>query len=203
MKKGFIIQFICIFILLGITGKIQFLHAQDKAIDWFNRGAEAISPQEKIICYLKAIELNPKFIEAYYNLGYVYKDAGDFNNAEKAFRKALSIDQDKLNNEDKLRINYELAITFNKLNRTSEALETLEVAKKLARQTEIHGTVLYELGRIKLLIGDFDGALAEFNEGLRLNSSKQDAFESAIQNARTLRDLEAQYVEGLRFLKNG
>lgn len=203
MKKRFIAQYIWILIVVGIAGNIQLLHAQNNAIDWFNRGTEAISPQEKITCYLQAIELNPKFIEAYYNLGYVYKNVGDFNNAEKAFHKALLIDPEKLNNEDKLRINYELAITLKRLNRNREAMETFEVAKNLARQTEIRAAVLYELGRTKLLVGDFDGALVEFNEGLQLNSSRQDAFESAVQNAGTLRDLEVLYVQGLRYLNNG
>jgi superkiller protein 3 len=201
MKKRNVAQYIII--AIGIIGNIQLLRAQDNAIDWFNRGTEAISPQEKITCYLQAIELNPKFIEAFYNLGYVYKNSGDFNNAEKAFRNALSINPDKLNDEDKLRINYELAITLKRLNRNPEAMKTLEVAKNLARQTEIRAAVLYELGRTKLLAGDLDGALAEFNEGLQLNSSKQDAFESAIENARTLRELEANYVKGMRYLNNG
>lgn len=200
MKKRF--RIIGILILLGLAGNIQLVWAQDDAVAWFKRGTEAEATQEKITCYFQAIKLNPKFIEAYYNLGYVYKNLGDFNNAEKAFRQALLTDPTKLNNEDKLRITYELGITLKKLTRYLEALETLESAKNLARQTEIRAAVLYELGRTKLLIGNFDGALAEFNEGLQLNSSKQEVFQAAVQNARMLQDVEEWYVQGTNYLNS-
>lgn len=204
MKKKNNFQFIGIMILLLLfIGNTQFLRAQDSAIDWFNRGTEVSSAQEKITCYLQAIKLDPKFIEAYYNLGYVYKNLDDFNNAAKAFQQALSTDPPKLNNENKLRITYELGITLKKLNRYSEALETLESAKNLASQTEVLAAVLYELGRTKLLMGNFDGAMTEFSEGLQLNSSKQKTFESAVENARTLWDVDNWYVQGNNHLDNG
>ena len=203
MKKKKDFQLIWILILVGFAGNIQFLHAQDSAIDWFNRGTEVPGTHEKITCYLQAIKLDPEFIEAYYNLGYVYKNLGDFNNAEKAFRQALLTDPSKLNNENKLRITYELGITLKKLTRYAEALETLESAKNLASQKEIRAAVLYELGRAKLLMGNFEGAVAEFNEGLQLNSSKQRTFESAVENARTLREVDNWYVQGNNHLNNG
>jgi len=201
MKKRFSI--IGILILLGLVGNIQPGWAQDDAVAWFKRGTEAEATQEKITCYFQAIKLNPKFIEAYYNLGYVYKNSGDFENAEKAFRQALLTDPTNLNNKDKLRITYELGITLKKLTRYDEAVETLQSAKNLAQQTEIRAAVLYELGRTKFLIGNFDGALAEFNEGLQLNSSKQGVFETAVQNARMLRDVERWYVQGTNYLDTG
>lgn len=203
MNRSAKMKLIAILILIGLFNSYRVAYSQDEAVEWFNRGAAAQSTPEKISCYTQAVKLNPKFIEAYYNLGYVYKNSGDFVNAEKAFRQALLTDPAKLNNEDKLRVTYELGMTLKRLNRSNEALETLATAKNLARQTEIRAAVLYELGRTKLSLGDFAGALAEFNEGLQLNSSKQAAFESAAQNARTLRDVETQYVQGLNYLNNG
>ena len=202
MKKKKELQFIWILIVVGIASNIQILNAQDSAIDWFNRGTEVTSAQEKITCYLQAIKLDPQFIEAYYNLGYVYKNLNDYNNAERAFRQALLTDPSKLNNENKIRITYELGITLKKLTRYTEALEILESAKNLASQREIRAAVLYELGRTKLLMGNFDGAVAEFSEGLQLNSSKQKTFESAIENARTLREVDSWYVQGNNHLNN-
>ena len=201
-RAKFLITTGLLFYFLFISS-IQVLYSQDDAVAWFNRGAKAQGAQEKITCYLKAIELNSKFTEAYYNLGYVYKNQGDLNNAEKAFQQALLSNPAKINSKDKLRITYELGITLKKLNRYNDAITTLESAKNLARQKEIRAAVLYELGRTKLLIGNFDGALAEFSEGLMLNSSRQDAFESAVQNARMLRDIENDYVAGSNYLNNG
>jgi len=203
MKKMFNIQFIGLSVLICLANHIQLMYAQDDAISWFNRGANAKETSEKITCYLQAIKLNPKFIEAYYNLGYVYKNSGDFNNAEKAFRQALLSDPAKLNNEVKLRVTYELGITLKKLNKYNEVLATLESAKNLARETEIRAVVLYELGRTKLLMGNFDGAMTEFSEGLQLNSSKQRTFESAVENARTLQEVDSWYVQGNNHLNNG
>lgn len=202
MSKKFKIHLIGMLILFIFSSSIQVVYSQDDAVAWFNRGTKAQDQQEKITCYLEAIKLNPKFSEAYYNLGYVYKNLSDFISAEKAFRQALLIDPEKLNTEDKLRITYELGITLKKLNRYNEALETLESAKNLAQKTEIRAAVLYELGRTKLLMEDFDGALTEFNEGMQLNSSKQIAFQAAIQNATMFKEIDIYYTQGINSLIN-
>ena len=191
-----------IFILLAIICNINTAYAQGDATSWFNKGAKASTPQEKIICYTRAIELNPKFLEAYYNLGYVYKSLDDYTNAEKAFREALRRDPDKLSNDDLLRISYELGITLKKLNRLSEALEMLTIAKDLAVKAEIRAAVLYEIGKLKVSMGNFDEAVAEFNEGLQLRSSKQDAFQSAILTANALKNVENQYAQGIAYFEN-
>lgn len=190
------------FILLAIICNIQIASAQEDATTWFNKGANASSPQEKIICYTRAIALNPKFVEAYYNLGYVYKSLDDYANAEKAFREALRSDPEKLSNDDLLRITYELGITLKKLNRTGESLEMLTIAKNLAVKVEIRAAVLYEIGKLKVSMGKFDEAITEFNEGLQLRSSKQDAFQSAIQSANALKNVETQYAQGITYFDN-
>ncbi len=203
MNRMFIARLNGIVILVGLCLNVHLLHSQDDAISWFNRGATAQNTTEKITCYLKAINLNPKFVEAFYNLGYVYKNSGDLNNAEKAFRQALLVDPTKLAADTKLRITYELGVTLRKLNRYSEAIETLESAKNIARETEVRAVVLYELGRTKLAVNNFDDALSDFNEGLQLNSSKQEAFKTALQNFRVLRELDNQYSQGMKLFDEG
>ena len=193
---------VTIFMLLLILCAIKPVSAQTDATAWFNKGASASSPQEKIICYSRAIELNPKFIEAYYNLGYVYKNLDDLANAEKAFRQAILSDPDKLSNDDLLRISYELGITLKRLNRFKDALEMLNVSKNLATKTEIRAAVLFEIGKLKVSMENFDEAVAEFNEGLQLRSSKQDAFQSAIQSVNSLREVENQYKQAIAYFDN-
>lgn len=203
MNRFLIAKLNGIVILVGVFLNIHLLYSQDDAVSWFNRGATTQNPTEKITCYLQAIKLDPKFIEAYYNLGYVYKNSSDLNNAEKAFRQALLVDPTKLNNDNKLRITYELGVTLRKLNRYNEAIETLESAKNIARETEIRAVVIYELGRTRLAVGNFNDAMSDFSEGIQLNSSKQEAFRAAIQNVRTIRDLDSQYSQGLKFIGEG
>ncbi|MDZ7331298.1 MAG: tetratricopeptide repeat protein [candidate division KSB1 bacterium] len=188
--------------LIGIS-HFSSIWAQDDAISWFNRGAAAKDPKEKITCYIQAIRLDPKFIAAYYNLGYVYKNLGDLSNAEQSFRQALNCDPASLKPEDRLRINYELGITLKRLGRNGDAIAALQTAKSLAQQVDIRAAVLYELGRAKIEMGDFDGAINEFNEGLALNSNRQAAFEAAIQSVRALRELEAKYAQGVKLLNSG
>ncbi len=203
MNRRTNITTIGIAIFFIVMSNCSGLWAQDDAVAWFNRGASATDPKEKITCYIQAIRLDPKFIAAYYNLGYVYKNMGDFANAEQSFRQALACDPAGLKADDRLRINYELGMTLKRLNRTTEAISALQIAKGLARQVDTRAAVLYELGRTKVEVGDFDGAMNEFNEGLALNSNRQAAFESAIQNIRTIRELETKYAQGIRLLNNG
>lgn len=197
------IQHAAIFWFIPLLLLAYHLYGQDDATSWFNRGTAAASAQEKISCYLQAVQLNPKFIEAYYNLGYVYKSLDDYGNAERAFRQALLSDPARLDNEMKLRIAYELGMTLKKLNRLSEALEMMQAAKNLAVKTEIRAAVLYEMGRLKTAMGNFDEAIADLQEGLRLNTSRQSQFQSAIQNANALKEIEKFYAQGINFLEKG
>ena len=49
---------------------------------------------EAIEAYKKAIQMNPKYAEAYYNIGIVFKDKGKLDNAIDAFKKSISIKPD-------------------------------------------------------------------------------------------------------------
>jgi len=192
MKTKNLLSLFVLVILVSLTSKI---FAQTNAVAWFNQGIKAQSPEEKIKNYLKAIELDPKFIHAYYNLGYAYKEIGDFANAEKALRQALVCDPSKLTKEDKLRISYELGLALRKLNRFQESVDALESAKKLTDNNVFLAAILYELGRTKVIMGQYDAAISVFAEGMALNSDKQSAFMAASREASKLKSLEEQYQQ--------
>ncbi|OAV70206.1 photosystem I assembly protein Ycf3 [Bacteroidales bacterium Barb4] len=40
-----------------------------------------------IVCYQKAIDINPEFAEAYHNMGAAYKNLGDYNKYEECIKK--------------------------------------------------------------------------------------------------------------------
>lgn len=172
--------------------------SQDKAISWFQRGVEAKTPQDKINCYEKAIEIDPNFVEAYYNLAYVYKELDDLVNAEQYFRKALFTNPEKISNELKLKITYELGINYKKLGRYAEAEEALLGAKNLATNYEIRSKIFYELGRIYMLISEYDKAIVQFTEGAQLNGRNQQKFNVAIESAQKEREINSFYTQGIQ-----
>ncbi|MBU0711979.1 tetratricopeptide repeat protein, partial [bacterium] len=64
------------------------------ATDWFNKGYIAVLLEkydEAKSFYLRAIELNPEYTDAYNNLGIVYKEQGNYSDAIECFQKAIAI----------------------------------------------------------------------------------------------------------------
>jgi len=179
-------------VILIVVGNLTY--AQENSNTWFNAGIKAQSPEEKISNYLKAIALDPKFIQAYYNLGYVYKEVGDYVKAEQAFRMALTCDQQNLTKDNKLRISYELGLTLRKLNRLRAAVEALEGARQLTQEADVLAAILYELGRTKVMMEKYAEAIFYFEQGAQLNSDKQASFLSASRNANRL-NMCNQYYE--------
>ena len=203
MQNNLKISIIIVLILILISLTNNTIFSQDPAMHWFNLGAKAKNQNQKINYYSEAIKLNPEFIEAYYNLGYVYKKKNDFMNALNMFQKALSADPSKLDSQQKLRITYELGMTFKKLNRFHDALRSLNEAKYLARSTEIRAVILYELGRVYLVMGQFNRAITEFNEGLQFQNKKTSALNAALEKATELKNIENHYVKGIDYYNDG
>ena len=70
---------------------------------------------------IKAIELDPTFSEAYYNLGFVYRNKEQINEAIAAFKKAVELDNEFSNGFRELGLSY---FGADKLDQAKEALET-------------------------------------------------------------------------------
>ena len=80
--------------------------------------------EEALQCFLRAVELDPTFFSAYYQLGVAYSLIGRFEPAEAAYRHALDLIPADASSS------YNLASVLVHLGRTSEALEHLEAAEK-------------------------------------------------------------------------
>ena len=64
---------------------------------WFNRGFEHMKSMEfgkAVYCYTKAIEINPKYKEAYFDRGNAYIYLSLFAEAVADFRKVIRMDPD-------------------------------------------------------------------------------------------------------------
>ena len=47
---------------------------------------------EAIVEYSKAARLNPKFTQAFYNMGLAYEELGQWKSAIRAYRRAIQLD---------------------------------------------------------------------------------------------------------------
>jgi len=66
------------------------------AKDYFQKGLQAqadANPQEAINNFIQATKLDAKYASAYNSLGVVYEEVGKFDKAEKAYLKAVAVDQ--------------------------------------------------------------------------------------------------------------
>ncbi len=103
--------------------------------------------KEAELCHRKAIELNPNFAEAHYNLGIILIDLGKLKEAELSTRKAIEIDP---NFRD---AHYNLGIILIDLGKLKEAeLSTRKAIKIDPNYAKAHsnlGNILRDLGNLE------------------------------------------------------
>jgi len=173
--------------------------SKDKAIEWFEKGVQSKNLPEKILCFKKALEINPNFLEAFFNLGCAYRDSGDMENAEKSFNRALLVSPDNISTDVKLKIIFELGKANSRLGKYQYAIESFMYARKIAKGDEVKSSLFLELGKCYLYLNEFDQAINCFNEGLKLQTADSVIFKSAIANAQRLKEVQNNYTHGMNF----
>ncbi len=164
-----------------------------QALTWFKVGLTENDPQKKIAAYMKALEYDPDFVEALYNLGLTFKKQQDYRRAEQYLLKAYNAKPEKIANDNKVQILYELAMTYKKLGKGKEAKETFTSLKGMATDPALKSTIALELGRSLYEEGRHQEALAELQEGKKSAGANAQPFEALIQlagNAIELQRLE-------------
>lgn len=173
------------------------------AANWFKSGLEEKEAPQKIAAYLKAIELDPLFVEAFYNLGLAYKQQGDDERAELFLRKAYAARPEKTKEEFKLQILFELAATYKRLGKLKYYEESLRRANNLTVDPALKVTGLLELGRLLYEQGHFEEAITELQEGQKLSPANQDHFKKIIQLAEGALELQKLYAAAAAATANG
>ncbi|MCK4688849.1 MAG: tetratricopeptide repeat protein, partial [Candidatus Marinimicrobia bacterium] len=140
------------------------------ATDWFNKGyvADLLKEYDKAKSfYIRAIELNPDFTEAYYNLGSVYYEQENYTDAIKNFINAIEI------NPDLSETYYNLGVVYGKQGNHPDAIKcykkTIEINPDLSE-------AYYNLGIIYGNRGTYSNAIRCFKKSIEINPDDSKAY---------------------------
>nr|MDO8134431.1 tetratricopeptide repeat protein [Candidatus Njordarchaeum guaymaensis] len=114
---------------------------------WFRRGVEhgiRGDIDEEIKCYMKALELDPKYAKAWKNLGSAFMVKGDVKKGLKTLRIAVRLDPNDLNTwMDMGRLKYNAKDFRGAIDAFKKGIE---INPKLGKSWHWYGLSLHELG---------------------------------------------------------
>jgi tetratricopeptide (TPR) repeat protein len=182
-------------ILFALEAQLHAEQSQDsRALKWLEIGIREKSLEKKIEAYTKAIELDPLFVEALFNLGKAYKDQRDFQRAEHYLLKAYSATPEKTTADLKLAILYELATAYHRLGKFRNYEETLRQAKAFTSDGKMAATLGFELGRALYQQGRYQEALEELRAGQKHDPDHGNSFANLIQLTETALEQRQLYA---------
>src|SRR4029077_12988903 len=116
-----------------------------------------------------AISLDPNFAMAYARMGTSYSDLNETVRSAECVRRAYGL-RERVSQREKFYIasHYEMLVTGN--------LEAARKVYELSAQTYPRDPRLGNLGFIYSQLGDYEKALTEYKEDLKLNSEQADAY---------------------------
>jgi len=186
------------FIVLLINGYSQDLGA----VYWFKKGINENDQEKKIEYYQKAIQENPRFVEAYYNLALAYMIRKEYNKAREAFNNALSANPNGINNSLKSNILNRLGSTYRKMGQHTEAEEAFLGALNITKDNKFKALTLYKLGQTKISQEQYDEAVNYFRQGIRISPEDRTSFEIGIQLAKNQQKINGLYQQGLELVQD-
>ena len=175
-----------------IASSLQAQSTSREAVKWFNNGLKERNDSKAIEAYKKAIELDGNFIEALINLGMRYKIVGELNEAEVYLQRALTTQPDKITDDLKFKVQFEIANIYLRKNDLAAYEAKVEEARQATQNQALLATLSFEHGRYLYQKQRYREAIAELQRGLRANPANKQYFENLIDLAQ-----KAQRVEGL------
>jgi tetratricopeptide (TPR) repeat protein len=179
----------------------------DKARPYTNLGKALLHKKrfdEALDNLLKAIQIDPNYIEARLNLGFVYETNGDTDKAIEQYRKAIQI------NPSFAKAYNNLGVSLLKQDKTDEAIQNIQKALQLdpglAAAYMNMGTALAEQNK-------FEAAIEYYNKALQINPNiarvqfllgdallKQGRADQGIQHLKIALQIDPDYDEALNNL---
>lgn len=154
--------------------------------------------EQAIVYFLKAIQLNPKQINAYNNLGNIYLDLKEYDEAKKIYQKILNLQPNYMKGYSNLGLIYKHE---GNLEKTIECyLKALELDPNIP-------DVYNNLGNALLDQGDFDNALNNYYKAIELNPQFDNAYANYLfalnyhpdKSAEEIYDIYKQYEQSAIF----
>ncbi len=124
--------------------------------------------EEAIVSYEKAIEINPKFLTAWKNIGIDLRRLGRLNESLQAYDRALEID-------DKYALAwYNKGLALHELGEYGKALQSYDNALKTLPKD---AAIWYNKGKAFYRQGDYDLAIECYDQATKLNQSFAEAWQ--------------------------
>ena len=140
---------------LQVTVNNSFFH-NNLGVTLMRQGKD----QEALVHYMKALEINPKYADAYYNLGTLLARQGKDQEAMVHFVKALQI------RPDKAEFHNDLGVLLAKQGKMQDAVSHFT---EVLRINPTYSKAYFNLGISLLNQGRNQEAASYFNEALRIN----------------------------------
>lgn len=140
------------------------------AIEWFETGYQSLVAKRKneaLIALTRAIELNPKFPEAYNNRGIAYEELGEMKRAIQDYSKVI-----ELNPESAIAYN-NLGIAYGKLGNYQQAITGYDKAVGLDPQ---YANVYGNRGNAYRRLGNSKQAINDYSKVIELNPQQALAY---------------------------
>jgi tetratricopeptide (TPR) repeat protein len=184
----------------------QFVFAQTSsrvAQEWFDTGRKEKDLSKKIEAFQKAVEADPKFVQALYYLGLTHKRQRDFVRAELFLNQAKDASSSLRKKEDRFAIYYELSKLHVRVGNAATAEELLRESLRLNVGDELAGKGYFELGRLLFNQGRYAEALDVLKAGQQLKSENIDFFNNLIALSENSIRQEQLYSQADLHVKSG
>jgi tetratricopeptide (TPR) repeat protein len=190
-------------LLAFVTTPVLAQSQNPQATNWLKIGLNQKDPQRKIAAYMKAIEADPLFVEALYNLGLTYNKQQDYPRAEQYLLRAYNAKPDRTANDAKLKILYALVVVYKNLGRPDRAEATLAQAKNFAGDDKASAALSAELAQLYYEQNRYEAALTELQTSIRLNPENQSKFAGLMESLRGTLELQRLYESAAQARRSG
>jgi len=147
-----------------------------EAIQELNKGTELMRKgdyREAIVILKKAIDLNPEFSEAYYNVGISYEQLGKHKDAIEMFKKTIELSPDNAN------AYYALGYAYYQRRKYKQAIDAFENTVRLKPNNAF---AFRKLGSAYLKVGEKDKAREQYQVLKQLDTQLSDELFREISN---------------------
>lgn len=192
---------ISIAIFAMLTSFIIAGYAEDTAKSWFEKGLTAADGNLKKQFFIKAIEIDSNYVEAYYRLGEALVSSNQIQLAENVYKLGLTKAQENADAIHEAQILIELAAMARNQRLFESAQTYLLQAEKLPLSAELQAVVKYDQGTLCMFQSQFTEAARYFEAGGKLAPQLKQKFASALALARSEGKIEIWYREAESFFE--